>query len=236
MYSVKTKQADVCLSSVTPATPNFVLLPFIYFDFSIFYKAGEFHLSPTYFIDGLSTQMWIFIWSFFVLFSFGLLISVKTYQKFFKYRSVSISDVVMYEMNFVSNQSHVLPTNDYEKFLSWRIQMICQSVFNIIIACAFSTFILALLSIKTTDKQFHSLDDFVTKRTHVICNDPTGGTMDFFTNLKVSFGNLYYEVKPEFKGILNEKACGKLLNETNDELLCKLDNLALVASPDEFLE
>ena len=229
---VAEKGFDIALQITGSNQPTWVALPFTTYEYSIFYKAGEFHLSPTYFIDGLSTQLWIFIWSFFFLFFIGLLISVKVYQKYFSLKNISVGDIAMYEMNFVTNQSHKLPTNKQEKFLSWRIQMICQSAFNIIIACAFSTFILALLSIKTTDEPFRSLNDFAVKRTHFICDYSLGPTKHEFMKND--------QLRPEFEGIYNTESnnreCFTLLVVATDELLCKMDNFALITYSHRFKE
>ena len=226
---VTLKDYDISLLIIGPNEPTWVTLPFTTYEYSIFYKAGEFNLSPTYFIDGLSTQLWIFIWSFFFLFFLGLLVSVKIYRKYLGLREVSVGDIAMYEMNFVANQSHKLPTNKQEKFLSWRIQMICQSAFNIIIACAFSTFISALLSIKTAEDPFRSLNDFSVRRTHIICDYPLGPTRHALMRNN--------QLKPEFKGIYkNDDTCLELFRARSDEFLCKMENFAIVSSPFQFEE
>ena len=144
---------------------------------------------------------------------------------------MTIADIAMFEMNFVANQSHKLPTNEHEKFLSWKIQMICQAVFNIVIVCAFSVFILALLSIKTAEEPFHSLKDFVVKRTHVICNEPRLVTMRYFANTSDAL-----EVWPQFEGILNTKSCTELFIARSDEQICTMENYAIVLPVYQFRE
>lgn len=212
---------------------NDAILPLISDEYAIFYKAGEFSLSPTYFIDGLSAKLWGFIWSFFFLFFVGLLISIKTYEKYFKTHRVSVGDVAMYQMNFVANQSHILATNQHEKFFSWRIQVICQAVFQIIIACAFSAFILALLSIKTTERKFESLDDFTIKKTHVICDSPYSTTNLFFLDII----SRKFIVKPKFKGIYNQDLCWNIFIEKTDQSICEaVKPVAFVSSNDYFRE
>lgn len=229
---VQMRHSDLLLFLMAPRRESDTILPFTTTEFSIFYKAGEFHLSPTYFIDGLSTELWIFIWSFFFMFFLGLLVSVKVYRRFFRIDAMTVSDMAMFEMSFVATQTHALPTNEQERFLSWKIQMICQSIFHIVIACAFSAFILALLSIKTTEESFYSLDDFAVKRTHVICNYPGLDTEKYFSHYEGE--NLVPNEK--FKGIYNEDVCILVLTRQNDAAICAHENVALVFPTWQFKE
>lgn len=228
------KHADLLLLSIASISSEQSLLPFSSAETSIFYAAGEFELSPTYFIDGLTNELWAFIWSFFVLFFIGLLISVKVYRRFFRIPAMAVADVAMYEMNFVTTQNHRLPTDQHEKFLSWRIQMVCQSVFNIVIACAFSAFILALLSVKSAEEPFHTIQDFATKRTHVICNFPHSVTEEYFID---SINGKKY-IKEEFSGIYNDESCKKVWNAVEkDVALCNgKKKMAIVIPSAQFQE
>ena len=229
------KEADVVVRLIKEEDMTETIMPYTETDYSIFYKAGEFQLSPTYFIDGLSTELWIFIWSYFLLFFLGLLISVKVYRRFLGVPQMTVSDVAMFEMNFVTNQSHELPTKEHEKFLSWKIQMICQSVFNIIIACAFSAFILTLLSIQTSNVSFKSLEDFSNRRTHMICGPNTYSTYGYFET--VSANGSISKLKTEFVGIFNDiQQCARPIFKRTDELLCKSGNLALIVPVNKFIE
>lgn len=231
LWFVRKSKAEILLETWSTLGAS-TTLPFTSQEYSIFYRAGDFALSPTYFIDGLSTELWIFIWSFFLVFFLGLLTSVKMYSKYFSHRRISAGDVAMYEMNFVTNQSHVMASSDHENFLSWRIQMICHSVFNIIMACAFSAFILALLSIKTTEDNFNSIEDFSSKRTHMICDFLFSSPSEKFINVHTD-----RRVKTEFQGIYNGEGCQKILLEKTDQSICEANRtIAFVTSAELFRE
>ncbi|CAO1385894.1 unnamed protein product [Diamesa serratosioi] len=122
-----TKDIDVILLSLGAENYEIFLKPFIPTEYGIFYKAGEFHVSSTYFMDGLSTELWIYTWSAVFLMFIGFYISAKVYEKYFKVHS-TIVDVAFYQMNFISNQVVKSP---YEKFKAWRVQTICGWFINI---------------------------------------------------------------------------------------------------------
>ena len=136
--------------------------------YAVFYKAGEFHVSSTYFMDGLSTELWIYTWSAVFFMFFGFYISAKVYEKYFKVHS-TVVDVAFYQMNFITNQ---IVKSPYDKFKAWRVQAMCGWFLNIIMMTAVFTFIIALLSVKTTVEPFHSLEDFARIKTHTICMPP----------------------------------------------------------------
>lgn len=228
------KMADLFLSATILDNAQRTLLPFGVYKFAVLYKAGDFHLSPTYFIDGLSTTFLIFIWSFFFLFFLGLLISVQVYRRFFGIRNITISDIALYELNFVANQHHELPTIEHENFLSWNIQIICQYVFNIIISCAFSVFIFAMMSIKTTEDPFHTMRDIATKRTHVLCHQTLPARQYLYGKDEEALS--ITTIRPEFKGIVNTEGCKQLLVELSDESICKNVNYALMITLHQFRE
>lgn len=131
----------------------------------MFYKAGEFHVSSTYFLDGLSSQLWMCTWSMVLLAFIGFYALAKTYQKYFKVQS-SIVDVAFYQLNFISNQ---YVESAYQRFLAWKVLTMSGWFFNIVMMTASFTFIVSLLSIKKAPVLFENLDDFARIRSHVIC-------------------------------------------------------------------
>lgn len=229
---VEAKQADILLLSLSPMEPQTSLMPHTSADYSIFYKAGEFNLNPTYFIDGMTTELWIYIWSFFFFFFLGLLVSVKVYRKFYHIHNITVSDTAMFQMNFILNQNHELPTNAHEKFVSWKIQILCQSVFNIVIACAFSAFIFALLSVQEAKIPFETFEDLSFKSSHVVC-------IYWYLPITVRFtDNLGGDklVKKEFVGRFNTNSCNRVMREQSDEALCSENNLAFISPVYQFRE
>ena len=133
--------------------------------YGIYYKIKEFHVSPTFFIDGMSHDLWMFSFITLFLIFVGFLISTKLYCHYLK-RTWFISDVFMYQANFWCNQT---VTNYLDKFLSWRIQLINGFMFNIIIMTAFSAKFVGLMSIRHFEQPFNVLEDFATLRTHTLC-------------------------------------------------------------------
>ena len=127
-------------------------------------------------MDGLSTELWIYTWSTVVLMFIGFYISAKVYEKYFKVHS-TIVDVAFYQLNFITNQ---IVESPYERFKAWRLQTMSAWFFNIIMMTATFTLIIALLSVKTTNEPFHSLEDFAKIRSHTVCLATDMITQNFF--------------------------------------------------------
>ena len=163
---------------VNDATIEKTILPFMTTQYGIYYKINEFHVSPTFFIEGMSHDLWMFSFITLFLIFVGFLISSKLYCHYLK-RTWFISDVLIYQANFWCNQT----VTDYlDKFLSWRIQLINGFMFNIIIMTAFSAKFVGLMSIRHFEQPFNTLDDFATIRTHTLCLAPRLTPIKYFTS------------------------------------------------------
>ena len=176
MTSVERNISDVCLVQVTGLTTDESVLPFMSVKYGVYYKIKEFHVSSTFFIEGMSHDLWMFSFITLFLIFVGFLISTKVYCHYLK-RTWIISDVFMYQANFWCNQT---VTNYLDKFLSWRIQLINGFMFNIIIMTAFSAKFVGLMSIRHFEQPFNTLEDFATLRTHTLCVPPRSRPMTYF--------------------------------------------------------
>ena len=156
--------------------------------YGVYYKINEFHVSPTFFIDGMSHDLWMFSFITLFLIFVGFLISTKVYCHYLK-RIWVVSDVFIYQANFWCNQT---VTNYLDKFLSWRIQLINGFVFNIIIMTAFSAKFVGLMSIRHFEQPFNTLEDFATLRTHTLCVPPTSRPMTYFSKKDYVSTNFKY--------------------------------------------
>ena len=168
--------SDVCLVDITDRTTEDTILPFTSGQYGVYYKIKEFHVSPTFFIDGMSHDLWMFSFITLFLIFVGFLISTKLYCQYLK-RTWIISDVFIYQANFWCNQT---VTNYLDKFLSWRIQLINGFMFNIIIMTAFSAKFVGLMSIRHFEQPFNTLEDFATLRTHTLCIPPNLTPIKYF--------------------------------------------------------
>ena len=156
---------DLCLIQVSYATAEESILPFTTVQYGIYYQIKEFHVSSTFFIDGMSYDLWMFSFITLFLIFVGFLISSRLYCHYLK-RTWFISDVIIYQANFWCNQT----VTDYlDKFLSWRIQLINGYIFNIIIMTAFTAKFVGLMSIRHFEQPFNTLEDFATLRSHSLC-------------------------------------------------------------------
>ena len=161
--------SDLSIVPVAQSLKSNTLLPFMTSEYGVYYKIKEFHVSPTFFIDGMSHDLWMFSFITLFLIFVGFLTSTKVHCQFLK-RSWVISDVFMYQANFWCNQP---VTNYLDKFLSWRIQLITGFVFNIIIMTAFSAKFVGLMSIRHFEQPFSTMEDFAVMKTHSLCVSPS---------------------------------------------------------------
>ena len=177
LYSVWINITDVCLVEITDRTTEDTILPFTSGQYGVYYKIEDFHVSSTFFIDGMSRDLWVFTFITLFLIFVGFLISTKIYCHYLK-RTWIVSDVFIYQANFWCNQTvrHYL-----EKFISWRIQLITAFMFNIIIMTAFSARFVGLMSVRHFEQPFNVLEDFATLRTHALCVNPNLTPMKYFT-------------------------------------------------------
>ena len=178
LVSVMLNMTDVCLIQVTDTTTDGSILPFTSGQYGVYYQIQDFHVSSTFFIDGMSHDLWMFSFITLFLIFVGFLISSRLYCHYLK-RSWFISDVFIYQANFWCNQT----VTDYlDKFLSWRIQLINGYIFNIIIMTAFTAKFVGLMSIRHFEQPFNSLEDFTTLRTHSLCIQSRLTPMKHFLN------------------------------------------------------
>lgn len=156
---------SACLISVTDRTTSDSLMPFISTEYGIYYEITDFHVSSMYFVDGLSSELWIYSLMACIAIFIGFLITSKVHCYFLK-RAFLITDIFMYQANFWYNQtvSYFLET-----VLSWKIQLLNATVLNIIIMTAFSAKFVSLMSIRHFEQPFNNLEDFAQLRTHHLC-------------------------------------------------------------------
>ena len=176
LFSVVRNITDTCMIEVADTTEQDSVLPFTKTQFRVYYKINEFHVSPTFFIDGMSHDLWMFSFITLFLIFVGFLISTKVYCHYLK-RTWVVSDVFIYQANFWCNQT---VTNYLDKFLSWRIQLITGFMFNIIIMTAFSAKFVGLMSVRHFEQPFNTLEDFATLRTHTLCIPPNLTPIKYF--------------------------------------------------------
>ena len=174
--SVFANATGLCLIAIGDSTTEDKILPFRINQYGIYYKINEFHVSSTFFIEGMSHDLWMFSFITLFLIFIGFLISSKIYCHYLK-RTWLISDVFMYQANFWCNQT---VTDFLEKFPSWKIQLINGFMFNIIIMTAFTAKFVGLMSIRHFEQPFNSLEDFATLRTHTLCLNPRLTPMQYF--------------------------------------------------------
>lgn len=156
---------SVCLVSVADRTTSDSLMPFISTEYGIYYKITDFHVSSTYFVDGLSSKLWIYSFLACIAIFIGFLITSKVHCYYSK-RSWIISDILMYQANFWYNQT-VYYYLDY--LLSWKTQLMNVTMLNIILMTTFSAKYVSLMSVRHFEQPFNNLEDFVRLRTHQIC-------------------------------------------------------------------
>lgn len=177
--SVFANITDLCLIEVSDTTSEDTILPFLTSRYGIYYKINEFHVSPTFFVDGMSHDLWMFSFLTLFLIFAGFLISSKLYCYYLK-RTWYISDVFMYQANFWCNQ---IVKDNLENFPSWKIQLINGFMFNIIIMTAFTAKFVGLMSIRHFEQQFNSLEDFAKLKTHTLLLNDRLIAMKYFLNI-----------------------------------------------------
>ena len=176
LMSVLMNETDLCLIQVTDTTTDESILPFTTVQYGVYYQIKEFHVSSTFFIEGMSHDLWMFSFITLFLIFVGFLISSRLYCHYLK-RTWFISDVIIYQANFWCNQT----VTDYlDKFLSWRIQLINGFMFNIIIMTAFTAKFVQLMSIRHFEQPFNTLEDFATLRSHSLCMVENLSPLNYF--------------------------------------------------------
>ncbi|CAO1360900.1 unnamed protein product [Diamesa serratosioi] len=220
---------DICLVTVTDRTTDTSILPFMTIQYGIYYKIKEFHVSPTFFIDGMSHDLWMFSFITLFLIFLGFLITSKLYCHYLK-RTWFISDVFLYQANFWCNQT----VEDYlEKFLSWRIQLINGFIFNLIIMTAFTAKFVGLMSIRHFEQPFSTLEDFATLKSHSLCMVENLSPIKYFLESNPIFeSDLEDLVYPKWKNILNPEVCQQYGSIYKG--ICANENLAFVCAANQF--
>ena len=180
--SVLWNKSDVCLYPVGTRTSVDSLMPHFKTDYAIYYKINEFHVSSTFFLEGLTFELWMYCVVTFIGLFLGFMVLARAYNHYLKLKN-STSKVALYQANFICNQA----VSDYlEKFLSWRILVITGFIFNCIFMVAFTAKFITNMSIKHFDQPFNNLEDFARLRTHAICLGPTLDPMKYFQKNRVN--------------------------------------------------
>ena len=222
LMRVWANETDLCLIEISDRTTENTILPFTIGQYGIYYKINEFHVSSTFFIEGMSHDLWMFSFITLFLIFVGFLISTKLYCHYLK-RSWLISDVFIYQANFWCNQTVF---SYLDNFLSWRIQLINATMFNIILMTAFSAKFVGLMSIRHFEQPFNSLEDFTTLKTHSLCISPLLIPMKYFLQHNNVNGNVH-GISPKWKEILNPPLCAPSFKDFHEEI-CKHDKVAIV--------
>ena len=180
--TVVSNRSDICLHPVGSRSSVDSLLPHIKTDYAIYYKINEFHVSSTFFLEGLTFELWMYCVVTFIGLFLGFMILARAYNHFIKLKD-SVSKVALYQSNFICNQA----VSDYlEKFLSWRVLVITGFMFNCIFMVAFTAKFITNMSIRHFDQPFKNLEDFARLRTHAICLVPTLDPIKYFQKNRVN--------------------------------------------------
>ena len=167
--SVVSNYSDVCLHPVGTSSSKNSLLPHFKTDYAIYYKINEFHVSSTFFLEGLTLELWMYCVVTFIGLFLGFMVLARAYNHYLKLKN-STSKVALYQSNFICNQA----VSDYlDKFLSWRILVITGFIFNCIFMVAFTAKFITNMSIRHFDQPFNELEDFARLRTHSLCMNPS---------------------------------------------------------------
>ncbi|CAO1437890.1 unnamed protein product [Diamesa hyperborea] len=196
------------------------LMPFMIWKYGIYYKIKDFHVSSTYFLEGLTFELWMYCVGTFIGLFLGFMILARAYNHYLKLKN-SVTKVALYQANFICNQA----VSDYlEKFLSWRILVITGFIFNCIFMVAFTAKFITNMSIRHFDQPFHELEDFARLKTHNIC---LPDDMSPMTNFVVDTKEFENTIQPKWKDILNPPMCKNFIQNYTKEL-CKENNFALI--------
>lgn len=182
-------------------------------------------LSPTWFLQTLSTQMWTFtIIAYFVAYFFFLssLFVYRKTRKICETSDSSFGEVFIYMWNFIAGQGI---QSRWSKYNFWKIQVLNISFLQIIATTAFSTFLVRLLSIKYYEVPFNEVEDFAKLRTHNICLD------------RRLYANIHF-VDTKWKKIVNPPTCEAFLNKNYYrnlyEIICNSDEKIAYVVPSYF--
>ena len=187
ILSVFSNKSDVNLYTV-PMSISDSILHFIPTDYAIYYKIDHLFVSSTFFLEGLSFELWIYCVATYVGIFIGFIVLSKVYCYYLK-NDYSLSEVMLYQGNFICNQSVNI---FWDKLLAWRVLVISGFIFNCIFMIAFSAKFIALMSILHFDQPFNSLEDFATLRTHTLCMDPVLSPIISFKKMTVGFSIIIY--------------------------------------------
>ncbi|CAO1423104.1 unnamed protein product, partial [Diamesa serratosioi] len=115
--SILSNNSDICLHPVGPRSMEDTLLPHFQTDYAIYYKIKDFNVSSTFFLEGLTFELWMYCVVTFIGLFLGFMILSRAYNHYLKLKNSSCK-IVLYQANFICNQA----VSDYlDKFLSWRI-------------------------------------------------------------------------------------------------------------------
>ena len=179
---VVSNYSDICLHPVGSRTSVDSLLPHVKTDYAIYFKINEFHVSSTFFLEGLTFELWMYCVVTFIGLFLGFMVLARAYKHYLKLKN-STSKVALYQANFICNQA----VSDYlDKFLSWRVLVITGFMFNCIFMVAFTAKFITNMSIKHFDQPFNELEDFARLRSHTLCLNPTLDPIKYFRKDKVS--------------------------------------------------
>ena len=174
--SVLWNRSDVCLFPAGSRTMKDSLLPHFKTDYAIYYKINEFHVSSTFFLEGLTFELWMYCVATFIGLFLGFMVLARTYNYYLKLKNSAVK-VALYQANFICNQT----VSDYlDKFLSWRILVITGFMFNCIFMVAFTAKFITNMSTRHFEQPFNNLDDFARLRTHTICVFPNLDPIYYF--------------------------------------------------------
>lgn len=168
---------DVFLQTRAAGLVTLQLLPFVHLDYAIYFKINDFELSSTFFIDGLSIELWKFILLGFLLILLAFLISAFFFHRYLKHRT-SLGFLFIYQANFWCTQNGA--RTNLDRYLSWKIQKLIGVFFNCIVMTAFAAKFIGLMSVRHHTQPFQSLEDFARIRSHTLCIEENLFPLDFF--------------------------------------------------------
>ena len=220
MESLIYNESDVSLVLLNSRSMSDSLMPFMRTEYGIYFKINEFHVSSTYFLEGLTFELWMYFLATFIGLFIGFMVLARVYNHYLKLKNSTVK-VALYQANFICNQT----VSDYlEKFLSWRVLVITGFMLNCIFMVAFTAKFITNMSIKHFEQPFHELEDFARLKTHFIC---VQHNMFPIVNFLVQEKKFVKKVHPKWKDILNPPMCEDFM-KNYPENICKYNNVALI--------
>ncbi|CAO1423181.1 unnamed protein product [Diamesa serratosioi] len=220
LESITFNKSDVGLVLLKQRAISESLMPFMIAEYGIYYKIKDFYVSPLFFLEGLTFQLWMYCVSTFIGIFIGFMILARVYNHYLKLKNSS-SKVVLYQANFICNQR----VSDYlDKFLSWRILVITGFIFNCIFMVAFTAKFITNMSIQHFEQPFNNLEDFARLRTHVIC---IPANMLIMKNFRINKNGYPNTIHPKWKDILNPPMCKDFMTKYTENI-CNDNNVAFI--------